>query len=474
MPPAKPEAPRDEDLLDLSDIAEEGSASPAESADADDLDASFEQELEDLFADDLGEDPKASAPAPAAGKAPAKKAAATFDDALLLEDEKDAAPLPDIDLGLPGDAAAGEMDAAGLDELIDGLGPGAAKPAAAPAEDEDILSLDDLVAEEAAGEPAVEPLDEALLLDEALEAPAGDAPAAEPEDVLSLDDALLLDEAAEPVEAGEDILSLDDALVLDEAAEPGEPVLTLDDALPEAELLGDEEPEISLDQALAETSLEFEPEPAAPAAEAPAAESAAAGMTDAEIAAEDASGQGLDEIDVSPDDMPMDVPDLAEIPLEPAEASLDGLHEPGETVLSEVLLGEEAPPPPGLDDLHAEIAGVPGSADAALLGLDAEDQDGMDVDALLDQMGDAEIHEALAGKDEASEAEAGAVPGAEHILALVEERVGALTEDLRAALRAELAAEIKAQVEQAVPREAARIIREEIAALTRELAAEQE
>jgi pilus assembly protein FimV len=468
MPPAKPEAPRDEDLLDLSDIAEEGSASPAESADADDLDASFEQELEDLFADDLGEDPKAAAPAPAAGKAPAKKAAATFDDALLLEDEKDAAPLPDIDLGLPGDTAAGEMDAAGLDELIDGLGPGAAKPAAAPAEEEAILSLAALVAEEAAGEPAAEPLDEALLLDEALEAPAGEAPAAEPEDVLSLDDALLLDEAAAPAEAGEDILSLDDALVLDEAAEPAEPVLTLDDALPEAELLlGDEEPEISLDQALAETPLELEP--AAPAPEP------AAGMTDAEIAAEDASGQGLDEIDISPDDMPVDVPDLAEIPLEPAEASLDGLHEPGEAVLSEVLLGEEAPPPPGLDDLHAEIAAdMPGSADAALLGLDTEDQDSMDVDALLDQMGDAEIHEALAGKDEASETEAGAVPGAEHILALVEERVGALAEDLRAALRAELAAEIKAQVEQAVPREAARIIREEIAALTRELAAEQE
>ena len=55
MPPAKPEAPRDEDLLDLSDIAEEGSAAPADSTDADDLDASFEQELEDLFADDLGE-----------------------------------------------------------------------------------------------------------------------------------------------------------------------------------------------------------------------------------------------------------------------------------------------------------------------------------------------------------------------------------------------------------------------------------
>jgi len=447
MPPAKPEAPRDEDLLDLSDIAEEGSAAPADSADADDLDASFEQELEDLFADDLGEDPKASAPA--AGKAPAKKAAQTFDDALLLEDEKAEPALPDIDLGVPGDDAAGEMDAAGLDELIDGLGPGAsAKPSAAPAEDEEILSLDDLVAEEAAAEePAEELLDDALVLDEALEAPAG----AE-EDVLSLDDALALDESAEvPGDSGEDILSLDDALVLDEGAEAE---ITLDDALPEADLLAGDEPEISLDQALGESPLELEPE-------APAA-----GMTDAEIAAEDASGQGLDDIDVSPDDMPVDIPDLAEIPLEPADLAVDALHEPGESVLTEVLLGEEAPAGPGLDELHAEISGAPGSADAALLGLETPGEDTMDVDALLDQIGDEDIHEALVGGDE------GETPGAEHILALVEERVGALTDDLRAALRAELAAEIKAQVEQAVPREAARIIREESAVLNPVLAPE--
>ena len=425
MPPAKPESPRDEDLLDLSDIAEEGAATPSGSADADDLDASFEQELEDLFADDLGEDPKGQAPAPAPAK---KKAAATFDDALLLEDEKAEAPLPDIDLGVPGDEAAGEMDAAGLDDLIDGMGPGAAKPAAGPADEEDLLSLDDLVAEEDAAESGEAlSLDDALVLDE-----AGDG-------VLSLDDALVLDEA------GDDVLSLDEALVLDEAAE--EPALTLDEALPEADLLDAGEAEISLDDVLAE---------------------APAGMTDAEIAAEDASGQGLDDIDVSPDDMPVDVPDLADIPLEPADLSVDGLHEPGESVLTEVLLGDEAPPAPGLDDLHAEIGALSSSADAALLGLDTEDPDSMDVDALLDQMGDEEIHEALAGPDEAE------TPGAEHILALVEERVGSLTEDLRSALRAELAAEIKAQVEQAVPREAARIIREEIAALTRELAAEQD
>ena len=201
--------------------------------------------------------------------------------------------------------------------------------------------------------------------------------------------------------------------------------------------------------------------PAASASETSLAEPE--GMTDAEIAADDASGRGLDEIDVSPEDMPVYAP-AASAP-EPSPAESEALHEPGESVLSEVLLSGEA----SLSSVP-DLSGMPAepSADAALLGLDLDESgdESVDVDALLDQIGDEDIHAALVG----AETEPGA-DAPEHILTLVEERVGVLTAELRETLRAELAAEIKTLVEQAVPREAARIIREEIAALTRELAA---
>lgn len=480
MCPAPPDSPRDEDLLDLSDVAEEDSASPAELPDPDDLDASFEQELEELFAEDLGEDTKA---APAAK--PTHKKAETFDDALLLEPADEvtaqAAPaseeaLPDIDLALPEDEAAGAMDQAGLDDLIDNMGSAKAAPAAAPettgeAEPE-LLLLDDEVLEEGGAAPADEPV---LDLGEVAE------PAAEP---------------ASAVEADEPVLDLDDLLAeeVQPVAEPAaEPEILLE---PGSE--DQEEPELLLDADVAEVLEQATAAPAGAAPEAVAEPAPAAPETaederdETDRMLDDASGPGEAELELSPDDMLPEpaaaaAPELTEAERDEADLMLDDASGPdhGELELSpdDMLPEEPAAPAAEAGEPAAEPGPAPADlpADAALLGLDLESSQDVDVDALLDQIGDEDIHEALVGRDEPEE------PGLpegfeERVAALVADRVGGLTvalkdelaralrSELLPALKNELAAEIRDQVERAVPREAARIIREEIAALTRELA----
>ncbi|MGE4553296.1 MAG: hypothetical protein AB7D57_09295, partial [Desulfovibrionaceae bacterium] len=214
MPPATANPP-DDDLLELDDIVDP-KPKKGKGLDADSVDMSFEQELEELFSEDLAADEGGEITAPEG------------EETLLLDDiaEGDEG-LPDLDAD---DLAAGGDvgDALLLDDLaMDDLAGDEPEPAAAPAaseDEDDTLLLEDL-AEDAPAEldgdldaglemePDAGADDDALLLDDL-------APAAGTADDGDDLDALLLDEpadesAAEPAGADDDL----DALLLDEPAD---------------------------------------------------------------------------------------------------------------------------------------------------------------------------------------------------------------------------------------------------------------
>jgi pilus assembly protein FimV len=269
MPPAPPDQTSPNDILELSELVEDGE-SRSDGLDAASVDMTFEQELEELFSEDLAADDDQLAP-PTEDELPDLHADATDendDDApMILHDMAE----EDQDL-LPGDlngSHAGEDDMPMiLDDMLDedetDSDPAdaplvldqdlAAAPEPEPepddeAEDEaeDELLLDELLEETEAGEsnrapqaqgkdqtpkPDEEEVD--LLLDEVLEADDEPTPAPEPEPELNLDDlvdgGLELDADAE-AESGkvagndkadgneeddEEILDLDELLLLEE------------------------------------------------------------------------------------------------------------------------------------------------------------------------------------------------------------------------------------------------------------------
>ncbi|EFL50369.1 conserved hypothetical protein [Solidesulfovibrio fructosivorans JJ]] len=203
MPTDKPLSETDDDIIDLTDLVEEGSGGGDAGDDAP-VDMSFEQELEDLFGD--------AEPTPAQSAAPADTADdAGGDDAIDLTglevEEAPEKPAEDEDaidlagLGVDEDEApaAAEAPAPGAEEeaMADLFGDDAAK-----AEGDDLLAQFDAAKEPAAEAPAT---DEALAegeADEALdisdmalsalesETPAGKEPGEAPQLEPSMDDLL--------------------------------------------------------------------------------------------------------------------------------------------------------------------------------------------------------------------------------------------------------------------------------------------
>ncbi|EGB15882.1 hypothetical protein DND132_2679 [Pseudodesulfovibrio mercurii] len=451
MTPVPPPAPKDDDA-DVRDVLNEPAAD--EGFDPDTVDADFEQELEDLFADDLEDAPvvdesggpivlddQVETPKPAPQAAPE----AGDDDLLVLDEVVEEAPNggdeggEEDDLLLLDDLAEesdGDDDLIVLDEVVELVERADAEKAAAKSapngaeaealvadiaednqaeepEDEEIIDLDDLI-EEPEAEPVAEPADEA----------------AEEEPLIDLDDLIEEEVQAEP----EEEISLDvEVPDLDEDLDPDLLASVMDDEpAPEMPVA---EPESSVEEAMDADALDAimdepegeEPEPF----EEPAGPVVVDGNVFADLAAEaveapvDAELTGLDQLE---DDDIEDVDSLLDnvevdvsgvVDAEEAEADLDDdlVMDLEEGSLDEVLAAEAMPP------------------DA---GMDVEE----DVALLL-----AETH----GEDE---------PTLESLQAKVRQLEGRV-EELEHRLREEIA--------QLVPAEAAKIIREEIAALAADL-----
>jgi pilus assembly protein FimV len=199
MSPAAPRKPAADELIELTDVAEDESPdNPGGGLDPTNVDASFEQELEELFSEDVGQAKPAKA-----------SALADEDDALLLEDVAESAPAKpaaaepaeaELDLSgfeLPPEEPKaaqpeGELDFSGLDAAIDDMT--GAKPAPQPAAPEGELDLDALLDDTAAKPaPAPAPAQEedefgALSLDDLVA--EGGAKKEEPEEVVGLDELL--------------------------------------------------------------------------------------------------------------------------------------------------------------------------------------------------------------------------------------------------------------------------------------------
>lgn len=185
----KPLPDADDDIIDLTDLVEEGGAGNG-AADADGVDMSFEQELDDLFGD--AEPLPAKTPPAAAAPADADGEDDLFDLAgFEVDDEPKAAP----------------AEAQGEDDLIDLAGFEAeddAPKAAAPAADDDAIDLSNFGLDDDADDPLA-----GLGLDDDKPAPPAAAPAvsamsADEDDALDLA-GLGLDDDAAPDAAAPDI-----------------------------------------------------------------------------------------------------------------------------------------------------------------------------------------------------------------------------------------------------------------------------
>ncbi|MBN2139640.1 MAG: hypothetical protein JW718_01420 [Desulfovibrionaceae bacterium] len=168
MPDSPEKSPTpEEEVLELSEAVEDELRDEA-GGDSGDLDLNFEQEIEELFAEDLDKAETGSEEQAvvlddlAAGEPEAEQPGADADQEeppLLLDDVVEQGP--DLDLGLPDaeeSGTGGEVDVEGLDEIIADMG-----QAKAPApEAEDVVELaqavEDLEAEEAEGPAIEEPL----------------------------------------------------------------------------------------------------------------------------------------------------------------------------------------------------------------------------------------------------------------------------------------------------------------------------
>ncbi len=375
MTAAPPDDPKPNDDMGLDDLLADIDSASAHPGDpgAASVDMDFEKELEDLFADD---------PAPKPAQASAGQQAsdplddllsgpdsAVDEDALLLEDVVEESGDDDVDLvlgaaeeiefDLPGDeggAKGGDIDRAGLDDLIDDLGEPSRTKAAPPPAASSATDLDDDL-DALLGESSPEPTPTAVPADDEL-------------------DALLsgMDQGApEPAQAATDHDDLD-ALFgdLGESAAPAsgpesEPVPDLEDLL---------------------SSVEDEPSPAV---------SSGAFVPETPAVADDMADllAGLDE-PLAP------APAEPEIFADPDQGSdedmssllsgLDNLGQPGpgagELTLDDPFQAET--PQSGEDNLDALIAGLddPGLDVGLDMGLDqpADSAAEPDVDTLLAEM----------------------------------------------------------------------------------------
>lgn len=506
MTPAPP-PPSNDDTVDVNDVLSD--APESEALDTDNLDADFEQELEDLFSDDLEEEDAAVAEADETGDEPI-----VLDDFVTVEDSGDIIE-DDVVSAVSDDADDADDDMLVLDEVADEGGDEDLMVLDDMAEDdgEDLLVLDDVAEDDGEGllvldDVAEDDGEDLLVLDDVVEAaPDGDDVAAlvddiaeenlldaesEPvadedaieledlldeggdEDIADLDD-LLAESAAEAdnkVDAADDI----DALLLDEvvAEEPAEPEvedLSGEDLLEAVaeEAVSDDLLEAVADESLAEDMVEeisFEDEDAVDAAfaeegtpDVPVEEAVAADeidllMDEPEVPAED---DLFAELDAESDDDSGDELDLAELggvdrldeddAMEDMESLLDNV----EVDVSDIVEGSDDEG----DGKDFDVADLDVDDVAAGSLSDMITAEAMPPDAGVDVSGDVDVDQLLA--DVRTETSASAVAELQAKVVMLEARV----EGLEHRLREEIA--------DLVPAEAARIIREEIAALAREL-----
>ncbi|WP_272701074.1 hypothetical protein [Desulfovibrio sp. Fe33] len=409
MTPAPP-PPKDD--ADVRDVLNEP-AVESEGFDLDSVDADFEQELEDLFADDLED-----APVPDESGGP-----------VLLDD------------------VAGDE----------------------PANDE-LLVLDDVVGEPAAGGSAPEG-DDLLLLDDVVEEPVEELD--DENELIVLDEVVDLVEKADAAEGetwavasetGEDDMELSAG---EESGENDE-IINLDDLAEEPVSFGSDEPEVSeepqeeplidLDDLIGEESpaeaeetiFESGSEPAlddAPAAEEPIVELVDEALP---VVEPDAVMEEVEELEEAPaaDDLPS---------VELMDAELTGLDELGDDDIEDV--------DSLLDNVEVDVSDV---VDSEEVDAEMDDDMVMDLDegsldeALAAESGPSDSMDESMGEDMSETGQLPVIPAGEGepTLAELQAKVRQLegrVEELELRLRDEIA--------QMVPAEAARIIREEIAAL---------
>jgi len=456
--------PSKDDSVEVSEML--GETAPAsEGINLDDVDSDFEQELEDLFSDDLAEDGAVAEEAEGNEPIMLDEIAENMEDSVFEDDDVDEAALEAI-VQPSGDD---DDELILLDEIVE-------EDTTSVVEDQDLTSLVEDIAEESPDD-AVE---EIIMLDDLAE---------EEEEVADLD--ALLEAAEEPaLDAADDAdaLILDDVVVEENATEAADEIL-LEEVVEEAPadeiLLEDVVEEEPAEELLLEDVIEEAP--ATEVEEAAQVEEAAVEELADELLPEDIVEEApnveveepAEEISFEPEDM-MDAAlaedNLPEVPVEdavPDEELEMLLDEPEE---------EEISMPESQDDSGiAELAGI-----EELESDDMEDMDSLldnvevDVSDLADDveaLPETDLGGALAAEvmpadsgidisDEVSVDELLAdvvdedIPTVEALqskVALLEARV----EDLETRLRDEIA--------QLVPAEAARIIREEITALAQEL-----
>lgn len=322
MTPAPP--PSTDDNVDVNDVLNDPADS--EALDPDSVDADFEQELEDLFSDDLDD----------------ASAAVENDEPIVLEDEPAEA---DDDLLQLEDEVDDDDGLIVLDDVVE---------EAAPAVAEDVESLVDDIAEESV--PDLPEEEEVIELDDLVE----ETEDAEDEEIVVLDD-LLKEDAEEPVadEAAEESVLED---VIEEDVEAEEISLQPEDMVDVA-LAEESAPEVPVDEAVAPDVIDDildEPEAAMDdlpefpdeetdidvAMEEPAEEAA---PMDSELTGlEDLDEEGLDDVDSLLDNVEVDVSDVEDAEEDEAE-DIDIPDVEMEDSLGDVLAAEAMPPDVGVN-----------------------------------------------------------------------------------------------------------------------------
>ena len=509
MPPVPPSDPN-EDILELNDIT----ADKQDVAEQDGIDADFEQELEDLFSEELDDghgsdsedepillDEVADGLDDIAGDVADQAAdeenvlllddmVEEKDDAVVLEDvvEENGADEGEEDVLLldqvaeepaqapsPNEAekALGDMD---LDALLDETEP------AAPADEADLDALLEGVAEEDDAEPA--PADEAAIdLDDLLDEGTG---AGTQEKAPELDD--LLGEVEEPAAA-------DEILLEDVVEEPAAAESEVVEAEPVVEEAAAEEPVV--EESVAVEAAVEEPEVESPILEEAALEDmvledVAADLSepDQEISPEAEAVQpeeeGVFDSEALEQAMDVEIPADAEIVGNGESPAIEGLEDDQMDELAGLKPEDEAE----LEDMEHLLEGVDVS-DIIDESVDEEEIDIPEMDISdIDFVEGPEIpyevgHDVSEDVDmdallEDVKPETVSVDDLQSRMAALEERFAALAgepevgdlEERIVAMEAKLEEVeniVRREVERLVPEEAARIIREEIAALAREL-----
>ncbi|CCH48956.1 midas domain-containing protein [Pseudodesulfovibrio piezophilus] len=248
MTPAPPPPPTDE----VNDMLNDG-VPDNDVLDPDTVDADFEQELEDLFSDDLEEEAAASA-AMAEDNEPIvlDEYVTTEDIDIAIDDPAPVEPEENIETAQTEEDDEGALvldDVAEddseemmiLDDVVE--------------EDDDVMLLDEVIEE--VPEVRTDPDDIAALVDDIAEDNTVTPPSADAEEIIELDDLLEQGRPEEVSEAPEEIVELDDLLQETETAPSSDDdTMLLEEMEPEIEPTAEEATEPTLPDDMAETMAE--------------------------------------------------------------------------------------------------------------------------------------------------------------------------------------------------------------------------